>query len=433
MYPGVAFLCTENLVQGARSLKQIPLSLRTLFRKTSVQLPDMANLVCCILRVNAFKKPVTMSRNLVKAVETVFKIINMKKYNKASVYKLLIQKATKLLRKNPDAGEGLFFYSVLCEYFEHLLSSQEFSLTKTFLMKTYEIEEGTTSLTPGQESRESPDTNTGQPDVFSELGLTENSAQLKISRQISSTLGLSNSIILVGPAAAGKSSVIELGVAMYERRVRCRKTYININTYRQAQILGDKDNHGIIANILLDCDEQNIFHIDGTFPEGLAFPLSLLVDHNEFMTGSGKKIVPRQPTKFIMEAERLEDICPSFVSRSVIIMVRPGGGEELGLPHLCLESRLRAFSEENREVIRTMFNVLERNRETKDPSPVDTFLYRSKQVVVSEMMDILEAVSSTSTNQNELHNYFVYSYFWAFSSCLPELGKLGKASFGKPL
>ena len=35
----------------------------------------------------------------VKAVETVFKIINMKKYNKASVYKLLIQKATKLLRK----------------------------------------------------------------------------------------------------------------------------------------------------------------------------------------------------------------------------------------------------------------------------------------------------------------------------------------------
>ena len=71
MYPGVAFLCTENLVQGARSLKQIPLSLRTLFRKTSVQLPDMANLVCCILRVNAFKKPVTMSRNLVKVGDIV--------------------------------------------------------------------------------------------------------------------------------------------------------------------------------------------------------------------------------------------------------------------------------------------------------------------------------------------------------------------------
>ena len=78
MYPGVAFLCTENLVQGARSLKQIPLSLRTLFRKTSVQLPDMANLVCCILRVNAFKKPVTMSRNLVKVAMTDFLIVKIK-------------------------------------------------------------------------------------------------------------------------------------------------------------------------------------------------------------------------------------------------------------------------------------------------------------------------------------------------------------------
>ena len=88
-----------------------------------------------------------------KAVETVFKIINMKKYNKASVYKLLIQKATKLLRNNPAASEGLFFYSVLCEYFEHLLSSQEFSLTQTFLMKTYEIEEPL-SLAPGQETEQ---------------------------------------------------------------------------------------------------------------------------------------------------------------------------------------------------------------------------------------------------------------------------------------
>lgn len=353
-------------------------------------------------------------------METVFKIINMKKYNKASVYKLLIQKATRLLRKNPDASEGLFFYSVLCEYFEHLLSSQEFSLTQSFLLKTYEIEDPA-SLTASQDSQDSS--------VFSELGLTENSAQLKISDQICSRLGLSNSIIVVGPAAAGKSSVIELGVALYEKTMKCKKTYINTNTYRQAQILGNKKNHGIIGNILLDCDEQNIFHIDGSFPEGLAFPLSLLTDHNEFMTGSGKKIVPRQTTKFIMEAEKLEDICPSFVSRSVIIMVR-GGGE--GLPHLCLESRLRSYSEENREVIRTMFNILDRSVETKAPSQVDTFLSRSKQVVVNEMMDILESVSSTSTNQTELQNYFVYSYFWAFSSCLPELGKLGKGSLRKP-
>ena len=370
-----------------------------------------------------------------KAVETVFKIINMKKYNKASVFKLLIQKATKLLRQHPEAGEGLLFYTVLCEYFQHLLSPEEFSLTQTFLLKTYEIEEPV-SLTTGQDTEASEATEATkaseatEASVFSELGLTENSAQLRISGQIASTLALSNSIIVLGPAAVGKSSVIELGVGLYQRRVRSRRSYINVNTYRQAQILGNKDSHGIIANILLECDEQNIFHMDGSFPEGLAFPLSLLADHNEFMTGSGKKIVARQATKFIMEAERLEEICPSFVSRSVIIMVREGQAD---LPQLCLESRLGRFSEGNREAIRRMFNTLESNMETKAPSPVDTFLYRSKQVVVNEMMDILESVSLTSTNQNELHNYFVYSYFWAFSSCLPELGKLGKGSFRKPL
>ena len=70
------------------------------------------------------------------------------------------------------------------------------------------------------------------------------------------------------------------------------------------------------------------------------------------------------------------------------------------MPHLSLESRLRSYSEETKEAIRTMFNILDRNIETKASSPVDTFLYRSKQVVVNEMMDILESVSSTSTNQN---------------------------------
>ena len=75
MYPEVAFLCTENIVHNNSNIKQIPLSLMTLLRKTSVQLPDMTNLLCVILRVNSFKKPVTMSRNIVRAVEYIFKII----------------------------------------------------------------------------------------------------------------------------------------------------------------------------------------------------------------------------------------------------------------------------------------------------------------------------------------------------------------------
>ena len=203
--------------------------------------------------------------------------------------------------------------------------------------------------------------------------------------------------------------------------MKCRRSYINISTYDQAQILGNITQEGIVASILKEFEEQNIFHIDGSFPEGLAFPLSLLADDNEYMNGSGKKIVPKQRTKFIMEAERLEDICPTFVSRSVIIRVR---GEEESLASLSLEKRLKECLEENRDNIRRMYSLLDKNIEMKEKSSVDTLLYRSKQVKVNEMMDIFQSINTTSTNPLELDNYFVYSYFWAASSCLSQLEKL---------
>ena len=44
------------------------------------------------------------------------------------------------------------------------------------------------------------------------------------------------------------------------------------------------------------------------------------------MNGSGdKKQIPKHISKFALEAERLEDICPSFVARSVIIFVESPG------------------------------------------------------------------------------------------------------------
>ena len=144
MYPEVAFLCTENILQNNNNVKQIPLSLMTLLRKTSVQLPDMTNLLCVILRVNSFKKPVTMSRNIVRAVEYIFKIISVKDFNKTAMYRFLIQKATILLQEDRERSEFLIFYSVLCDYFENFLSPDEFSLTRSFLMKIYEIEDPTT-------------------------------------------------------------------------------------------------------------------------------------------------------------------------------------------------------------------------------------------------------------------------------------------------
>ena len=47
---GKSVFFARSFSQGSVCLKKIPLSLRTLFRKTSVQLPDMETLLCGILR-----------------------------------------------------------------------------------------------------------------------------------------------------------------------------------------------------------------------------------------------------------------------------------------------------------------------------------------------------------------------------------------------
>ena len=89
--------------QGSVCLKKIPLSLRTLFRKTSVQLPDMETLLCGILRsplirskvaltfssprVKSLKKPVTMSRNLVRSVTNIYKLLTNPVHSKANIYR----------------------------------------------------------------------------------------------------------------------------------------------------------------------------------------------------------------------------------------------------------------------------------------------------------------------------------------------------------
>ena len=84
-------------------------------------------------------------------------------------------------------------------------------------------------------------------------------------------------------------------------------------------MLGDSNSQGIISKILSDSDEPHLFHIDGDFPSWVSLPMSMLVDENEFINGSGRKDVPKHQTKFILEAETLDDVCPSFVARSVII------------------------------------------------------------------------------------------------------------------
>ena len=412
MYPGVAFLCTENIVEGAAYLKKIPLSLRTLFRKTSVQLPDMPNLLCSILRVHGFKKPVTMSRNLVRAVNNVHKIIATEKCNKAHFFKHIIQKAVNMLLENEEAQEGLVFYSVLLEYFEFLLPADEFQLTKTFLQQVYEIEDPITEIvvpTPNMDEK------------FDELGIIPNEHQAKIAFQITNSLKISNSVIVLGPVAGGKTSTISLSHRVYAEKNPSKMHFLNFSTYNEKEVLGDVQSEGIISNLLNESDEQVLFHIDGYFPESLAFPLTLLVDQNQYMNGGGKKQVPKHQTKFVIETNNLEEICESFITRSVIIDMKEG---ESFISNLIVENRLKKV--EDPVIQEQLMDVFQKLQETIDPSDVssvDKFLNRTKRIMITEMMDIFESINTKSEYPHEYLNFFVYSFFWAFSSCCSNVSK----------
>ena len=408
MYPEVAFLCTENLVPGAENLKQIPLSLKTMLRKTSVQLPDMTNLTCVILRVNAFKKPVTMSRNLVKAVENVFKTISLQNY-KISLFKFIIEKATKLLKEKLETQEGIIFYTVLCQYFENLLSEKEFILTKSFLQKVYEIEEPIESI--AKVSTDIP------LKKFEKLNLVPNEQQFLITQKIVDSLSHSNSIIVLGPPSTGKSEIINLALDISYENINYKKTYLNVNTYDETQILGNLDSDGIISQILNNSDESNVFHFDGKFSEDVALPLSLLVDENEYMNGAGKKEVPKYPTKIILESDRIDNICPSFISRSVIFSL---DNKFEDLPNLILNERIKKYGKSDAKKMISIFIALEKLSVFKQETDVDKYLQRNKLKKVLEMLDIMDALTKISKNSHEIINYFVFSFFNSYCAGFTE-------------
>ena len=408
MYPEVAFLCTENIVQNNSNVKQIPLSLMTLLRKTSVQLPDMTNLLCVVLRVNAFKKPVTMSRNIVRAVEYIFKIISVKDFNKTAMYKFLIKKASILLQEDGERSEFLIFYSVLSNYFESFLSPDEFSLTRNFLMKIYEIEDPTTlDMNPTNSTKA----------MFEKFNLTHNDEQSKVAIKIAKSLELNHSVIVLGEASAGKTSLVNVAIEIISEKTPYKKSYLNISSYDQIQLLGDCDSQGIISKILSDSDEPHLFHIDGDFPVWVSLPMSMLVDENEFINGSGRKDVPKHQTKFILEAKTLDDVCPSFVARSVIICVESSKDE---LPKLILQSRLKNYGKQEKKTLYKMYSTFDSAQLVKEEAFVDKFLHRTKPKVIHEMMDIMDAIKNTSSAPTEMSNFFVYAYFVAFTSCHSE-------------
>ena len=60
-----------------------------------------------------------MSRNLVKSVTTIYKLLTTKPYSKANLYRHIIEKAMEVASKDPGSGEAMAFYSVILENFRY--------------------------------------------------------------------------------------------------------------------------------------------------------------------------------------------------------------------------------------------------------------------------------------------------------------------------
>ena len=76
-----------------------------------------------------------------------------------------------------------------------------------------------------------------------------------------------------------------------------------------------------------------------------------------------------------------------------------------------------------KDQLRKAYNLLAACLGTEDPAPLDIYLQRNNQIKVQEMMDIFNAISNKPSGDKEKMNYFVYAFYWAFTSCLSDTAR----------
>ena len=200
----------------------------------------------------------------------------------------------------------------------------------------------------------------------------------------------------------------------------CRREYLHFASYTEQEVLGDGLQEGVLST-LLEAEEPLLLHLDGRLPESLALPLSQLADSREFMNGRGKKQVPVNGVRFLLETDNLANISESFLARSVVVDLT---SLEPLVASLVLEHSLaREEDQDVRSLLREAVSLLLGCVGQQPAAPLDSYLQRSHQVKVQEMMEIFQSISTKTSSSGERMNFLVYSFFWAFTSCLPEQGQ----------
>ena len=119
----------------------------------------------------------------------------------------------EVIGKDAASGEGMAFYSVTLEYFKFLLSDEQFLLARTFLQQVYEVEEGAELV-----NVHAPLKDVDVKELCEELGLCLDPDQESVARQVVSCLETSPGVILLGPPASGKSTIVALAHALFGRK-----------------------------------------------------------------------------------------------------------------------------------------------------------------------------------------------------------------------
>ena len=339
----------------------------------------------------------------------------MKHYISNCYFRHIIDRAVDVIGKDPASGEGMSFYSVTLEYFKFLLSDEQFLLARTFLQQVYEVEEGAELV-----STHAPLKDVDVKELCKELGLCLDPEQESVARQVVSCLATTPGVIVVGPPASGKSTIIGLAHALLGRAT-CRKEYLHFSSYTEAELIGENGKEGILSSLLERKEEEALLlHIDGHFPESLALPLTLLADNQQFMDGEGRKVVPGLPVHFLLETDDLKSVSEAFLARAVVVNI---SSLEPNVANLILQHRLSGEEDTARKTMMDGFNLLESAIGQQSTAALDKYLQRSRQVKSQEMMDIYDAVSTKPSSEKERMNYLVYSFYWAFTSCFSDTAR----------
>ena len=402
MSPKVAFICTESKIEGAKGLKAIPLSLKIVFRKVSIQLPDMEKLVSTVMRVHGIKYPVTMSKQLVSSDKTISKVLNLPKLSKLRIYNMLTKKAVQMTIEFSEIPENQIFYNVMKDFYKSHLSIDKFDIANSILKDRFKIEKEIVINETGKDELSEPNINTKL--TATQTGNIQTMLEM---------LKWTKSLIVCGPPFSGKSVIIKEAIKLLPDAPAYY--YVNPSSYEQSTLLGSETNLGVFSRFFYKSKGSFVLHIDGICDEKMSFPIAQILDKEEFFCGSGRKFYSEGQKQIVIETTNISEISDAIKSRSLIINVC---GDISDLPLAIISDRLKETNIEINEQasIVTQSLLIYETLCVFEKSSIDLFAGRNSLKKLSEALDIFQSLVK-KIQESTLIEILAFSFLFAFTCC----------------